>query len=49
MGEDNKKLFRRILAEFVNRFEFALPNVGPAHTSAPAPAPAPAPQGTLAP
>lgn len=25
MGEDNKELFRRILSEFIARFEFALP------------------------
>lgn len=27
MGEDNKELFRRILREFIARFEFALPGV----------------------
>lgn len=27
MGEDNKELFRRILREFIERFEFALPGV----------------------
>lgn len=39
MGEDNKTLFRRILSEFITRFEFALPNVVPAQAPAPAPAP----------
>ncbi|WP_042778660.1 AAA family ATPase [Sinorhizobium fredii] len=42
MGEDNKALFRRILREFITRFEFALPIVVP--TPPPAPALAPAPQ-----
>ena len=41
MGEDNKALFRRILSEFVTRFEFALPGVVAAQTAALAPAPAP--------
>lgn len=27
MGEDNKRLFRRILSEFITRFDFALPGV----------------------
>lgn len=40
MGEDNKALFRRILGEFIARFEFALPGVVAAQTAAPAPAPA---------
>lgn len=44
MGEDNKELFRRILREFVMRFEFALP--GTAHL--PPQDPAPAPQEVLA-
>lgn len=44
MGEDNKKLFRRILRDFITRFEFALPGNVPARPTAPAPAPAPAPQ-----
>ena len=39
MGEDNKALFRRILSEFLTRFEFALPGVNPAHTATLAPAP----------
>ncbi|MBX3583372.1 MAG: AAA family ATPase [Rhizobiaceae bacterium] len=41
MGEDNKELFRRILREFIARFEFALPGVVAAQPAAPAPAPAP--------
>ncbi|TMV12608.1 AAA family ATPase [Arenibacterium halophilum] len=41
MGEDNKELFRRILREFITRFEFALPGNAPARPPAPAPAPAP--------
>lgn len=38
MGEDNKELFRRILRDFIERFEFALPEVlpTPARTRAPA-------------
>ncbi len=40
MGEDNKKLFRRILREFIERFEFALPGVVAAQPVIPAPAPA---------
>jgi hypothetical protein len=39
MGEDNKALFRRILSEFITRFEFALPGIVPAQPTAPAPAP----------
>lgn len=41
MGEDNKILFRRILREFITRFEFALPDLVPAQPVALAPAPAP--------
>lgn len=41
MGEDNKELFRRILREFVTRFEFHLPGAAPAPRPAPAPAPVP--------
>lgn len=37
MGEDNKELFRRILREFIARFEFALPDVGTASQPVPAP------------
>lgn len=40
MGEDNKALFRRILSQFITRFEFALPGVVAAQTAALAPAPA---------
>lgn len=47
MGEDNKELFRRILREFITRFEFALPVTVPARP--PAPAPAPVPQEAPAP
>lgn len=43
MGEDNKQLFRRILREFITRFEFALPDVVPTQPTAPAPAPQEAP------
>ncbi|KAB2766085.1 AAA family ATPase [Brucella anthropi] len=46
MGEDNKELFRRILREFVTRFEFHLPGAAPAPH--PAPAPAPVPQEAIA-
>ncbi|MEQ8829771.1 MAG: anticodon nuclease [Alphaproteobacteria bacterium] len=35
MVEDNKELFRRILGEFITRFEFALPSVGVASQSLP--------------
>lgn len=41
MGEDNKVLFRRILSQFMTRFEFALPGVVAGQTAALAPAPAP--------
>ena len=40
MGEDNKELFRRILREFIARFEFALPGVGAAQPAVTASAPA---------
>jgi len=43
MGEDNKDLFRRILRDFITRFDFALPGVVPAQPAAPAPAPQEAP------
>lgn len=39
MGEDNKKLFRQILREFIERFEFALPGVVAPQPVIPAPAP----------
>ncbi|PII15566.1 anticodon nuclease [Stenotrophomonas indicatrix] len=38
MGEDNKELFRRILREFIERFDFALPAIVPARATASAPA-----------
>jgi hypothetical protein len=41
MVEDNKELFRRILREFVTRFEFHLPGAAPAPHPAPAAAPVP--------
>jgi hypothetical protein len=41
MGEDNKELFRRILREFVTRFEFALPGAAPVKPAIPVPAPVP--------
>lgn len=41
MGEDNKELFRRILSEFITRFEFALPDIAPAALPTPTPAPVP--------
>ncbi|PTA70829.1 MULTISPECIES: AAA family ATPase [unclassified Stenotrophomonas] len=40
MGEDNKELFRRILREFIARFDFALPGTVPTRATAPAHAPA---------
>lgn len=40
MGEDNKELFRRILREFIARFDFALPGVVAAQPVIPARAPA---------
>lgn len=40
MGEDNKELFRRILREFIARFEFALPSGVAAQPVIPASAPA---------
>lgn len=43
MGEDNKVLFRRILNEFITRFEFALPRIVPAQPTVLAPAPEEAP------
>lgn len=44
MGEDNKDLFRRILGDFIRKFEFALPEVGgpPALAATTALAPSPA-------
>ena len=43
MGEDNKELFRRILREFIARFDFALPELALAQPAAPAPIPLEAP------
>jgi len=40
MGDDNKELFRRILREFIARFEFALPGIVAAQPVVPAPTPA---------
>lgn len=40
MGDDNKELFRRILREFIARFDFALPGVVATEPVTPAPAPA---------
>lgn len=37
MGEDNKELFRRILREFIAKFEFALPEVVPEPALTPVP------------
>jgi hypothetical protein len=44
MGDDNKDLFRRILRDFVTKFQFALPEIveTPAIAAASAPIPAPA-------
>lgn len=41
MGEDNKVLFRRILRDFILRFEFALPDLPPSRSSTRPPAPEP--------
>jgi hypothetical protein len=43
MGEDNKELFRRILEDFVTKFQFDLPELQAAAPVVAAPAPAPAP------
>ena len=40
MGADNKELFRRILREFIARFDFVLPGIVPARAAAPALTPA---------
>lgn len=42
MGEDNKALFRRILGDFIAKFQFDLPDILAAAPAAAAPAPAPA-------
>lgn len=47
MGDDNKDLFRRILRDFVTKFQFALPDIVQTPPAVAAPAPAAAP--TLAP
>lgn len=43
MGDDNKALFRRILGDFVTKFQFALPDIVEASPVAAASAPIPAP------
>ena len=43
MGEDNKELFRRILEDFITKFQFHLPDILAAAPVAAAPVPAPAP------
>ena len=48
MGEDNKELFRRILNDFVTTFQFDLPDVLEAPTTATLPAPAAAPAAAIA-
>jgi hypothetical protein len=48
MGDDNKDLFRRILTDFLTKFQFALPDIveTPIAATAPSAAPAPAPVAT---
>jgi len=48
MGDDNKELFRRILRDFITKFQFALPDIveTPPVEAASAPIPAPAPVAT---
>lgn len=43
MGEDNKELFRRILEDFIRKFQFDLPELLAAAPAAAVPVPAPAP------
>lgn len=43
MGEDNKDLFRRILEDFITKFQFDLPDILAVAPVAAAPVPAPAP------
>jgi len=43
MGEDNKDLFRRILGDFITKFQFDLPEILAAAPVAAAPVPLPAP------
>lgn len=47
MGEDNKELFRRILNDFVTKFQFDLPEILEAPTTAPLPAAAAAPAAAM--
>jgi hypothetical protein len=49
MGEDNKELFRRILGDFVTKFQFDLPAILTAAPVAPPPVPVPAPAPAPAP
>ena len=51
MGNDNKELFRRILRDFISKFQFALPNIGQTSTAIAAPvlAPVSAPVSGVAP
>lgn len=48
MGEDNKELFRRILNDFVTKFQFDLPDILEAPTTATLPAAAAAPAAAMA-
>lgn len=48
MGEDNKELFRRILNDFVTKFQFDLPEILEAPTTATLPAAAAAPAAAIA-
>lgn len=47
MGEDNKELFRRILNDFVTKFQFDLPEILEAPTTATLPAAAAAPAAAM--
>ena len=47
MGEDNKELFRRILNDFVTKFQFDLPEILEAPTTAHLPAAAAAPAAAM--
>lgn len=49
MGEDNTALFRRILSEFITRFEFALPGYAPTKPAVVIPATTAAPPSVPAP
>ncbi|ALJ09839.1 AAA family ATPase [Brevundimonas sp. DS20] len=49
MGEDNTALFRRILSEFITRFEFALPGYAPTKPAVAAPATTASPPSAPAP